>query len=57
MKGAREGKTELPSLGILVKERLEPIVRSSIEVIRGEEDLLGFGQEELQAAKEVVTAF
>ena len=36
---------------------MKPVVCGSIEVSRGEEDLLSFGQEQFGAAEKVVAAF
>ena len=41
---------------ILVEEQLEPVVHGSIEVTRGKENFLRFGNEEFWAAEEVVAA-
>ena len=43
-------------LHVLVKEWLKPIIRGSVKVAGGKENLLGFGQEELKTAEEVMVA-
>jgi hypothetical protein len=42
--------------GVLIQERLKPVVRGPIEVAGGKKDLLLFGREEFGAAKEVIAA-
>ena len=42
-------------LCVLVQERLEPVVRGSVEVAGGKENLLGLGREEFRVAEEVVS--